>query len=43
MLAPTSYVNDILFLYQGYKLYRITVPNIVVYGYVGQLLVIIIV
>ncbi|KAM3135856.1 hypothetical protein pb186bvf_011985 [Paramecium bursaria] len=43
LLAPTSYVNDILFLYQGYKLYRITVPNIVVYGYVGQLLVIIIV
>ncbi|KAM3135859.1 hypothetical protein pb186bvf_011988 [Paramecium bursaria] len=43
MLAPTTYVEDNLYIYEGSKLYRITVPNIVVYGQVVQLFAIIIV
>ncbi|KAM3135886.1 hypothetical protein pb186bvf_012015 [Paramecium bursaria] len=42
MLAPTTYVEDKLYIYQGTKLYRITVPNIVIYGYLFQFILIII-
>ncbi len=33
LLAPTTYVRDYLFIFVGSELYRINIPNIVIYGY----------
>ncbi|KAM3135880.1 hypothetical protein pb186bvf_012009 [Paramecium bursaria] len=42
LLAPTTYVRDYLFIFVGSELYRINIPNIVIYGYLIQIFFIII-